>query len=188
MTDLNELATRVARLEARTEIADLVTRYGVSCDEKDIDHLRSLFTRDAVFDSPSGVMCAKGRDAIIDMFCEVLAVRGPGYHWTHDHIIRFDQGSETRASGRVFSHAETTPGGTHSFAAMKYDDLYRVEDGAWRFASRVIHFFYYVPAAEYHGVLTQTHRVVFGDSRLPADYPEALSGWKEFDAKYANGK
>lgn len=188
MTDLNELTIRVARLEARTEISDLVSRYTVACDEHDIGHLKALFTHDAIFDSPNGTMCAEGRDAIIDMFCKVLAIRGPGYHWTHDHIIRFDQGSETEASGQIFSHAETTPDGKHSFAAMRYNDLYRVEDGAWRFARRIISFFYYVPAAEYHGSLAQTDRVVFGDSRLPADYPEALAAWKEFDAKYVNAK
>ena len=184
MSDLQDLETRVARLEARSEISDLVTKYAIACDEHDIPHLQSLFARDAVFDSPNGLMQATGRDGIIEMFCKVLAIRGPGYHWTHDHMIRFDRGSEDKASGLLLSHAETSPGGTQSLAAMKYDDEYIIEDGKWRFAKRTISFLYYVPVSEYNGVLTQSDRVVAGDQRLAADYPESLAAWKAFDARY----
>ena len=187
MTDIADLETRVARLEARTEISELATRYAIACDEHDIPALTALFTRDAVFDSPNGLMQATGRDEVIAMFCKVLSIRGPGYHWTHDHIVRFDRGSETAASGLLLSHAETTPAGRHSLAAMKYDDEYRVEDGAWRFARRVISFLYYVPAAEYDGALARPDRVVAGDDRLAADYPEQLPAWKAFDARYVRG-
>lgn len=188
MTDAKDLETRVARLEARAEIGELVTRYAIACDEHDMAHLESLFTTDAVFDTPNGMMRAEGRDAIMEMFVKVLAIRGPGYHWTHDHIIRFDRGSEAAASGLVLSHAETTPNGTHSLAAMKYDDEYRVEDGAWRFALRSLSFLYYVPAAEYDGALARTDRVVAGGRRLQADYPERLAVWRAFAAEHVTGK
>lgn len=184
MTDLADLETRVARLEARTALSDLVTRYGIACDEHDIETLETSFTRDAQFTSPNGLMMADGRDEIIEMFRKVLAIRGPGYHWTHDHIIRFDRGAEDKASGLLLSHAETTPGGVQSLAAMKYDDEYAIEDGTWRFAKRTISFLYYVPVSEYDGVLTQSDRVVAGDQRFAADYPESLAAWQAFDAKY----
>lgn len=184
MTDLTDLTKRVERLEARIEIGDLVTRYAIACDEHDIDHLTSLFTRDAVFDSPNGLMKAQGRDAVIAMFCDILSIRGPGYHWTHDHMIRFDRGSNTAASGLLLSHAETTPNGRHSLAAMKYDDEYRVEDGRWSFAKRSISFLYYVPVADYNGALAERDRVSVGDDRIPADYPEPLAAWQAFEAKY----
>lgn len=187
MSAIEDLELRVAKLEAQNEISDLVTRYGIACDEHDISHLESLFTEDAVFDSPNGLMAAKGRAEIIDMFCKVLAIRGPGYHWTHDHIIRFNRGRQDAASGLLLSHAETTPGGVHSLAAMKYDDEYRIEDGSWRFAKRTISFLYYVPVADYSGALTQQNRVIAGDQQLPADYPEKLPVWQEFAAKYVNG-
>ena len=188
MTDLADLETRIARLESRTELSDLVTRYGIACDEHDIAHLEGLFTHDAVFTSPNGLMMAKGRDEIIAMFCKVLAIRGPGYHWTHDHIIRFDRGAEDAASGLLLSHAETTPNGTQSLAAMKYDDEYRIEDGTWRFAKRSIRFLYYVPVSEYDGALGRTDRVVAGDQRIAADYPESLAAWQDFESKYMTDK
>jgi len=184
MTDLQDLETRVARLEARSAMSDLVTRYGIACDEHDIPHLESLFTHDAEFASPNGLLMANGRSQIIDMFRKVLAIRGPGYHWTHDHIIRFDRGAEDQASGLLLSHAETTPNGTHSLAAMKYDDEYRVEDGEWRFAKRTISFLYYMPVSQYNGVLTQQDRVTTGDTRVAADYPESLAAWQAFAAQH----
>ncbi|MEZ5649045.1 MAG: nuclear transport factor 2 family protein [Burkholderiaceae bacterium] len=184
MTTLEDLERRVLRLEARNAIGELASAYAVACDEHDIDRIASLFTEDAVFDAPSGFMDAHGRQAIVEMFDRVLAMRGPGYHWTHDHFIRFDQGSEDQASGLLLSHAETTPGGVMSLAAMKYDDVYRVEDGIWRFAKRTISFLYYVPVSEYGDVLNQTNRLKAGNERLPADYPESLATWQAFDARH----
>lgn len=183
MTD--SLEERVARLEARCAIAELATRYALACDEHDMEALEALFTEDAAFETPNGIMTAHGRPAIMAMFDKVLGIRGPGYHWTHDHIIRFDRGPG-EASGLILSHAETTPAGVQSLAAMKYDDIYRWEDG-WRFARRRLSFLYYVPAAEYDGALTRPDRVVAGDRRLPADYPESLPAWQAFDARHDKG-
>jgi ketosteroid isomerase-like protein len=91
MTTLEELATRIERLEARDAINELASSYAIACDEHDIPRLSSLFTEDAVFDSPSGVMKAKGREAIIAMFVGLFKIRGPGYHWTHDKFVRINE-------------------------------------------------------------------------------------------------
>lgn len=184
MTDPSDIETRLARLEARAEIGELATAYALACDEHDMPALEALFTEDAVFDSPNGTMRCQGRAAIMEMFHRMLAIRGPGYHWTHDQVLRFDQGAEDRASGLVLSHAETTPDGRSSLAAMKYDDLYRREEGRWKFARRVISFLYYVPAAEYDGALARPDRVVVGDRRLRADYPEPLPAWQDFARRH----
>jgi uncharacterized protein (TIGR02246 family) len=185
MSEALSIETRLARLEGRHAISDLVTRYAVACDEHDMPGLERLFTHDAVFDTPNGTMQAHGRDQILAMFDTVLAIRGPGYHWTHDHLIRFDQGAEDQASGVIFCHAETSPNGVHSLAALRYDDLYRIEAGTWRIARREIRFLYYVPAADYVGALTRKNRVAAGDRHIAADYPEALPSWQAFDARHA---
>ncbi len=188
MSDLTDIQARLARLEARAEISELVTRYAIACDEHDLDALAPLFTPDAEFDTPNGLMRATGRDAIIAMFDGVLSVRGPGYHWTHDHIIRFDRGRDTAASGLILSHAETIPNGVQSLAAMSYRDEYRHQDGAWRFARRELRFLYYVPVAEYDGALARPDRVASGADRIPADYPESLPAWQGFAARHATTK
>jgi len=184
MVTLEQLAARVAQLEARNAITELVSSYAIACDEHDIARIGSLFTTDASFDSPSGFMRAKGRSAIVDMFVAILKTRGPGYHWTHDNFVRFDDKNADCASGLVLSHAETTPNGVVSLAAMKYDDTYRYEDGAWRFASRTISFLYYVPATAYTDGLSNAERVHVGGRKLRADYPESLAAWQTFEREH----
>ncbi len=182
MTELEELRNRVERLEYRNQISELISAYAIACDEHDIPRLEGLFTEDAVFDTPSGLMVAHGRRAIADMFIKVLGIRGPGYHWTHDHFIRVDPEDSDSATGLVLSHAETTPHNRPSLAAMKYEDQYRRESGRWRFAKRVLSFLYYVPAAEYLGALTGDLRLVTPTGeRMKADYPESLACWQAFE-------
>jgi hypothetical protein len=129
-------------------------------------------------------MIATGRNAIHDMFVRILGIRGPGYHWTHDVTVNIDPSDPDRATGVVHSHAETTPSGVMSIAAMRYHDSYRREAGIWRFASREISFLYYVPVSEYGANLTRPDRVVMGTERHTADYPEALEAWQAFEANH----
>jgi ketosteroid isomerase-like protein len=182
MSETLSLETRITRLESRALIAELSAHYAMACDERDMEKLERLFTHDAVFDTPNGSMRAEGRGQIMRMFERVLAIRGPGFHWTHDHIVRFDQGREDQASGVVFCHAETTPDGVQSIAALRYDDIYRMEEGDWRIARRTISFLYYVPVEDYARALTRADRVRLGERRVQADLPEALPSWRAFAA------
>jgi uncharacterized protein (TIGR02246 family) len=184
MLTLDAIAARLDRLEADVAIRALGTAYAEACDEHDMPRLMSLFTEDAVFTSASGVMEAEGRAAIEAMFIRLFQVRGPAYHWTHDHVVHPDPADPDRATGRVYSHAETSPGATHSIAAMRYDDVYRREEGTWRFARRSIAFLYYVPVADYPGILNAADRLSFGETRRPADYPERLASWQAFAAAH----
>jgi uncharacterized protein (TIGR02246 family) len=183
VASLEELEGRIDQLESRAAIQELVTKYAVSCDEHDIPKLQNLFTEDAVFKSPSSFLRATGREAITSMFIEVLKKRGPGYHWTHDLIVQFGD-DRNAASGTVYSHAETTPDGVVSIAAMKYKDKYRRDSGVWYFSEREIHFFYYVPMQEYIETLNYEDRLYVGKEKRPADYPESLESWKNFHNMY----
>ena len=188
MSELEELRKRVERLESRAEISELISSYAIACDEHDIPRLGALFTEDAVFDTPSRLMVANGRKAIIEMFIQVLGIRGPGYHWTHDHFIRVDAANPDQATGIVLSHAETSPHKRPSLAAMKYEDKYRKVSGRWHFEKRVLSFLYYVPAAEYLTALTGDLRLVTATGeRMKADYPESLACWQEFEKAKKTG-
>ena len=188
MSELEDLRRRVDRLESRAAISELISSYAIACDEHDIPRLGSLFTEDAKFDTPSGLMVANGRQGIVDMFIKVLGIRGPGYHWTHDHFIRVDAKDPDRATGLVLSHAETTPHNRPSLAAMKYDDNYRRVGGKWLFEKRVLRFLYYVPAAEYLSALnTELRLVTATGERMKPDYPESLACWQEFEKAKSKG-
>ena len=184
MTDSLSLERRIEALESRFAIEELVSAYCEACDEHDIGRLGALFTEDAVYGSPSGVLVSTGRAAIVEMFVGAFRVRGPGYHWSHDLVIRFDEENPDRASGTVSSHAETCVNGVSSLAAMKYDDAYRRVDGRWLFARRSIRFLYYVPAENYTQALKKKERLCFEGAWSEADYPEALPAWQAFNRKY----
>ena len=178
---LASLAARLDRLESKDAIRDIVTAYAIACDEHDMPRLMNLFTVDACFDAPNGSMVANGKAAIQTLFQKTFKIRGPAYHWTHDVTLEIDSADPNRGTGLVLSHAETTPNGVVSIAAMRYQDDYRREsDGQWRFAKRVISFLYYVPASDYSQGLNHPDRVVMGGNRLKADYPEALPAWQAF--------
>jgi ketosteroid isomerase-like protein len=181
MTELENLTRRVEQLESRFAIAELVSGYAVACDEHDIARLGTQFAEDAVMDSPSKLLVAQGRAQILDMFVRLFKIRGPGYHWTHDHFVQFDSTDSDRATGVVLSHAETCPDNEVSVSGMRYDDQYRRIDGHWVFQKRVLKFLYYVPAKDYAQVLGGSTRVTMGGRSLPGDYPESLKVWQEFD-------
>ena len=182
MNDLESILKRLDNLETHQSLRALATAYAVACDEHDIHRLADLFARDAVFCSPNGAMVSAGRESIREMFSAILKTRGPGFHWTHDVHATIDPQNSDRATGLVYSHAETTPNGVTSLAAMKYKDSYVREDGVWRFSRREINFFYYVPVTKYHKGLNQTNRVFLEGVWHPADFPESLDSWKRFEA------
>jgi len=81
------LEERVRRLEDRTAINELIARYCLVMDNRDVAGMETLFTLDVHFWSADGVMDAHGRDAAIDMFKGRFTVLGPSNHFTHDRII-----------------------------------------------------------------------------------------------------
>lgn len=184
MTDLASLERRIERLEARAEINELASAYAIACDEHDMPRLMSLFAPDATFDSPSKLLVANGIAEIEAMFIRMFKVRGPGYHWTHDHFVRFDAARPDTASGLVLSHAETCPNDEGSVAAMRYEDQYRRVDGRWVFARRVLNFLYYVPVEQYPQVFSGPLRITVNGNRMTADYPENLPAWQAFDREH----
>jgi ketosteroid isomerase-like protein len=184
MADINDLARRIDRLEARAAIGELVSAYAIACDEHDMPRLTGLFAEDAIFDSPSKLMVAHGRQAIADLFVTMFQIRGPAFHWTHDRFVEFSDSDANLATGLVLSHAETTPNGVVSIAAMRYDDVYRREGGRWLFAKRTINFLYYVPVNEFPNALNSERRLTSGAEKRSADYPESLPAWRQFDREH----
>ena len=180
-----DLATRLRRLEDREAIRELVGRYGYVIDNRDIDGLAEIFCEDGVLQSQDGIMNAEGRAAIVEMYRGRFAVLGPTFHFTHDHAITLDEQDADSASGIIASHAEVTRNGETMLAAIRYHDRYRREAGRWRFAKRVLSFFYYTPTAQYVETMKSALRQrAYGDER-PADWPEALATWKHYQASNA---
>ena len=116
----------------------------------------------------------------------MFRIRGPAYYWAHDRFVNFDDTDPARATGLVLSHAETSPDGRTSLAAMRYEGEYRRAGQRWRFARRTIHLLYYMPASDYRTVFSSAARVHAGGQILEADYPENLARWKRFAEQSAS--
>jgi ketosteroid isomerase-like protein len=176
------LEQRVRRLEDRIEIGELIARYGLVMDDRDMASMPDLFTSDVVIRSRDGGMNATGRDAAIAMFRRRLAALGPSNHVTHDRIITFDDAQPEVAQGMVLSHAELCRSGVAMVTAIRYRDRYRREGGRWRFGERELTFMYFVDAADYVDALgpgVALRNRVFDQPRA-ADWPEELLSWKTF--------
>jgi ketosteroid isomerase-like protein len=172
---------RLRRLEDRFAIEELIARYGLVMDDRDMEAMPGLFTEDVRILSRDGVMDARGRDAAIALYRGRFAVLGPSNHFTHDRIIRFGDDPD-EATGIVLSHAEMQRKGEPMLAAIRYADRYRREDGAWRFAERLFDFFYYVPTAQYLDALGPglATRMRAYEEPADADIPEKLATWRAY--------
>jgi len=179
------LADRVARLEDRVGIQELVARYGFVVDDRDIDALAGLFTPDGCFRSVDGVIDAHGRDAVIETFHGRYAALSFSLHVAHDHIITFDPDDPDHATGLLGSHAEVHRNGRTMVAALRYEDSYRRHEGRWRFADRLLSFLYYVPVEEYARALGALDRMRAYDAPRPADLPERTASWQAYARRFA---
>lgn len=171
---------RIARLEARAEIRELIAHYCFTIDARDIDGIGQCFTRDGSFRSQDGIMNATGREAVIAQFHARFAALGPSNHFTHDHIIRFDDADAGRASGIVNSHAEVVRNDEAMWASLRYHDEYAYEEGRWRFRDRSLAFFYYLRPLDYTDVMKDSLRNRAYAAAFPADFPEGLATWQDY--------
>lgn len=176
------LERRIRRLEDRVEIHELVARYGLVMDDRNMADMPGLFTDDVVIRSGDGVMNARGRDTVVALFRGRFEVLGPSNHVSHDKIISFDEIDSDRATGIVLSHAEMHRRGQPMLTAIRYQDAYRREGGRWCFAERVLRFFYYVPTAQYLDALGPglALRNRAYDTPVAADWPEPLATWQQY--------
>jgi len=65
------LESRIARLEAESDIRKLKARYLNACDSKDVDRIRACFTKDAVIDFPP--LGEFDVDGLIGIFTQMAA-------------------------------------------------------------------------------------------------------------------
>jgi ketosteroid isomerase-like protein len=179
MTQPMTTEARLRRLEDRAELAELIARYAVAVDDRDIEAIGALFTPDGAFRSKDGVMQARGREAVLEQFRGRFRALKLSYHFSHDHIFEFGADADA-ATGLITAHAEVWRNGRALIGALRYQDSYRRHQGRWCFADRLLFFLYYLPVDEYATALGEPLRQrAYGDRR-PADFPESLPTWQQY--------
>ena len=127
---MTDLETRIARLEAESDIRKLKARYLNSCDAKDVDAIRACFTEDAVIDFPP--IGQFDLDGLIGIFTQMAATTPIGdVHHGHNGEIEVN-GDD--ASGRWnLGFATYDPrAGSFRMLANFYEDRYRKTADGWR--------------------------------------------------------
>ena len=174
------LEERLDRIESREAIEDLLLRYCMACDDRDIEGLVGCY-------APGGYFLSSGRrteghDAMARQFAARLADFGPTYHVIHGAIIEFD--SRDSARGTVLAHAEHMVERGIVVAAHRYLDTYTRVSGRWLLRSREARFYYVAPLDELPTLdPTAPRRRWPGAEPQAADLPESLATYQAFIAR-----
>ena len=151
------------RLLAEADIRQLVARYAVATDRRDLDALVALFVPDVRVGRGSSGEPVVGRDALRENLAGQLAAIGVTILNVGTHQI--DLAGPDDATGHVYCKAEVQDGDRWIHQAIRYDDRYRRVDGEWLFVRRIHRLFY--------GAEVGTNPV----GLPPADWPTNHDGW-----------
>lgn len=120
------------RAADRVEIADLIARYALHFDAREGAEFAALFTDDATFLRPDGVVVA-GADELAAMADGAPAMQ----HFPTPPAIDFDGDDVARARSRVIAlRADATA--LHMVTAAEYDDVLRRTADGWRIGERKV--------------------------------------------------
>lgn len=164
---------RVQQLEHRFALQDLAVDYFVATDADDFEALAACFTGDAVFEA-GGFIGGTNRDAIIRFLREARSnMQGSLHTFNYQRLYSGEAGS---VRGIVGAHLEIAMAGQTLYGAVRYEDQYSFEEGAWRIARRHMRTFHMGPWREVQDSLNRADRV-----RWPGTEPQPgdpISGYR----------
>jgi SnoaL-like domain len=135
---------RLGRLEARAEIAELLTRYAFLIDDHDFDALGELFAPDARFGSPGSTHV--GREAIVANYRALGELYPITLHEARGFVLDFLD--DDHARGQVLGFSEQASAQHTVITSFRYSDEYVRLGGRWRFAARRVRTLYAMTHAE----------------------------------------
>jgi hypothetical protein len=136
--------SRLARLEARGEIQELLIRYTLHIDDHEFEALGALFTPDAVFGSPGRM--TSGRTDIVANYRRLGELYPISLHEVRGLVLEFLDDDQAR--GQVVGYSEQASAEHTVATSFRYDDEYARVDGHWRFAARRVSTLYALTHAE----------------------------------------
>lgn len=163
------LEDRVRRLEDRADLQDLVAAYFLATDDDDFEQLGASFASTATF-AASGYPDSAGRADVVAFLKAARADMGQTVHTPHYVHLEFQ--SDDAATGVVVAHLELGIGGQTHYAAVRYLDRYRRENGGWVFAHREMRAVYVTAWADIGSALTTPLNIRWpGTEPAASDFP-----------------
>jgi len=135
--DQTALVQRIDRIESQLAIQQLVARYALALDARDLDTMVMLFTDD--------VNCGrlgKGRDVLRSFYDRIMRNFYRSQHQICGQVIDLDPQDADRATGKVYCRAEHEDRGKWVVMAICYFDSYERRAGHWHFVRRQEHDWY----------------------------------------------
>lgn len=139
------IETIVRELADREAIRDLPLRYCHYVWKKDVPALVNLFTDDGEFDAGGAQPAAKGKETLLKAYQQGLSSLDP-HPFIHNHVVELHDNN--RATGTCYLELRATREGKSMIAAGYYDDEYTKVGEEWKFHSRKVHMYYFVPLSE----------------------------------------
>ena len=138
------LEERVARMEDRDAIREVIASYAHGLDMPDRDVFTSVWTEDAVYrvDEPFGEV--RGIDAITSAWDTFQLIFPSMYHHTMNVVIDGPHGNDATSTSFALVTG-TDAEGTAWTASCTYYDTFRRADGRWLLAERYDKVNYMVP-------------------------------------------
>lgn len=152
-----EVRREIDRVIAHDAIRQLVSRYAVAVDSRDLDTLVGLFVDDVRVGRDTA-----GREALRASFRASLSSVGVTILQVGTHVI--DLLDADHATGIVYCSGQIQEGDRWIHQAILYRDSYERRAGAWYFVRRVHELF--------HGVAAPTNPL----DQEPANWPERSHG------------
>ena len=164
---------RLDRMESMAEIRQLVARYALAVDTRDLEALAGLFSptvrigRDKV-----------GRDALREWFGPILSEMRVSVHFVGTHIIEFTDADH--ASGIVYCRDELERPATQKWdvGQLQYSDDYVRVDGEWCFDRRRFSRWYIVDVLSRPSHAAGVDK---GSGHLPTNLlPDSYPSWQAY--------
>lgn len=140
----NDSAKRVADIEDRMALKELVDKFSILSDQKDVQSQALLFTEDAVVSTYFGdklTLSLNGRKQIGEVFGNFLNTQEIVYHINGQQTVKINGDKATGISYcQVTLVAIENGKRTMTMQGVYYDDEYVRMDGKWLIAKRTSHF------------------------------------------------
>ncbi len=124
-------------------IADLVHSYADAVCRFDPEQWGANWTDDGEWDMGDGAMVGS---AALETWTQIMGTMGAVIHVIHNGTSELDDEAGVGAGRWYFTELLRNGDGSTATLIAYYDDRYRLVDGRWLFAARVLHPLYMGPA------------------------------------------
>jgi hypothetical protein len=165
-----ELTQRIDRLESREAIRNLVARYAVLIDARDLDALTDLFVEDVRVSREE-----RGRPAMKALIDSLVRQFTTSVHFVGAQTLELID--DDHAEGVVYCKAEHEYGDEWIVMAIQYWDRYERRGGRWLFTGRQIKHWYATDLNDRPTGPNKTRWTVSGPETLPGAYNSWSRYW-----------